>query len=78
MIKIIILLICFYVLMMSLVLFAQEPDSVDVTFFYKPPKVQTLLSENKSAGKYSIQWDGKNGLRVETASGLLFYAHGCW
>jgi hypothetical protein len=35
--------------------------------------VRTLVNEVKNAGAYSILWDGRNNLGMDTASGIYFY-----
>jgi hypothetical protein len=35
--------------------------------------VRTLVNEYKSAGTYSISWNGKNDLGMEVSSGIYFY-----
>lgn len=34
--------------------------------------IKTLIDETRSAGKYQIQWDGKNGLGKTVSSGIYF------
>ncbi|MFQ5771851.1 MAG: T9SS type A sorting domain-containing protein, partial [bacterium] len=33
-------------------------------------KIRTLLNENKLAGEYTVQWDGKNDVGADMASGV--------
>jgi hypothetical protein len=35
--------------------------------------VNTLVDEQKSAGEYAVQWNGKNGHGQDVASGVYFY-----
>ncbi|OVE79391.1 hypothetical protein BVY01_02510 [bacterium I07] len=36
-------------------------------------KIRTLLNENKSAGQYEVQWDGRDDLGRDVASGVYVY-----
>jgi hypothetical protein len=36
-------------------------------------RIRTLINENRSAGSYSIIWDGKNDNRQTVSSGVYFY-----
>jgi len=37
-------------------------------------KVRTLVNENRAAGAYDIQWNGRNDAGVQVGSGLYFYS----
>ncbi|MBD3290727.1 S8 family serine peptidase [candidate division KSB1 bacterium] len=36
-------------------------------------RIRTLLHENKSPGRYTVYWDGRNELGKKVSSGLFFY-----
>jgi flagellar hook assembly protein FlgD len=36
-------------------------------------RVKTILSRNLPAGKYTVSWDGKDGMGQNVASGMYFY-----
>ena len=36
-------------------------------------KVRTLVDRDQAAGKYTIQWDGKNDAGVTVSNGVYFY-----
>lgn len=51
-----------------------EPGHVTLTIFNLLGKeVKTLVDEDKPAGIYQVQWDGKDALGKETPSGIYFY-----
>ncbi len=51
-----------------------EPGHVTLTIFNLLGKeVKTLLDEEKPAGIYQVQWDGKDALGKEAPSGIYFY-----
>ena len=54
----------------------QLPESADVTleiYNMLGQVVRTLVNENQSAGRYTLQWDGKSDNRHSLSSGIYFY-----
>ena len=54
----------------------QLPESADVSleiYNMLGQVVRTLVNENQSAGRYTLQWDGKNDSRHSLSSGIYFY-----
>jgi hypothetical protein len=44
-----------------------------VIYNLRGQKVKTLVDEQKPAGEYQVNWDGKNDSEEEVASGMYFY-----
>jgi hypothetical protein len=52
---------------------SQEYDVEITVFNILGQKVRTLLSEQKSAGRYAIKWDGRDELDQQVSGGMYFY-----
>ena len=51
---------------------AQETVSL-VVYDVRGARVRTLVSGVKSAGRYEVEWDGRNQNGVPVSSGVYFY-----